>query len=151
MPTISVWIPGLPVGQPRQRHTKTGRNYTPKDHPVQSFRACVGYTVTQEWQGGLWEGGVKLDVVAWFPRPKNKQWKSKLQVAYWHTSKPDADNILKAIQDALTHVLWNDDAQIVSATVSKCVCGAGQQVGVQLIARLLGSDDLGEIGLQTRA
>ena len=35
-----------------------------------------------------------------------------------HTSKPDADNILK-LMDGLTGVVWRDDAQVVEATVTK--------------------------------
>lgn len=35
------------------------------------------------------------------------------------TTKPDLDNVLKAIADACNEIVWKDDKQIVKATVSK--------------------------------
>lgn len=37
----------------------------------------------------------------------------------WHRSKPDLTKLLRSTEDALTGVLWIDDAQIVKAEVSK--------------------------------
>ena len=34
-------------------------------------------------------------------------------------TKPDTDNILKIVKDALNGVLWKDDAQVVSDKVEK--------------------------------
>ena len=36
-----------------------------------------------------------------------------------HTVKPDCDNLVKAILDALNGVAWYDDAQIVDLQVKK--------------------------------
>lgn len=124
MKSIKAFVPGLPIAQPRQRHTKGGRNYTPSQHPVQVFKAAVAYAVRQEYQGELWAGPIAMEVSIWFPRPKNKLWKKKRMLPYWHTAKPDADNVLKAIKDALKLVLWLDDAQVCDIHVVKSVCGA---------------------------
>jgi len=35
------------------------------------------------------------------------------------TSKPDGDNNLKLVQDALNEIVWRDDAQVVDARVIK--------------------------------
>lgn len=145
--TLTLWIPGVPIAQPRQKQAKHGKNYTPAKHPVNTFKASLSLAVANQWQGGLWEGPIKLTIVAWFPRPKSKQWKTKAQTAYWHTGRPDGDNILKAVQDALTHVLWVDDAQVSEVTISKAVCGARQTPGVQVLCRLLDSDNLGALGI----
>lgn len=135
MPThtsIKVFVPGLPIAQPRQRHTKDGRNYTPSQHPVQGFKAAVAYAVRQEYQGRLWDGPIALEANIWFPRPKAKQWKSRPMLPYRHIIKPDADNVLKAIKDALKLVLWFDDAQVCDIHITKHVCGADEQPGVWL-------------------
>lgn len=132
MAVIKVFVPVLPIAQPRQRHTKTGHNYTPSKHPVQGFKAIVAYAVKQEYQGQLWDGPVGLEVEFWFPRPKAKQWKNKAMLPYRHTSRPDADNAIKAVKDALTLVVWCDDSQICDESIRKRVCGADQHPGVWL-------------------
>lgn len=35
------------------------------------------------------------------------------------TSRPDGDNYLKAVQDALNEIVWKDDSQIIDARVLK--------------------------------
>lgn len=37
----------------------------------------------------------------------------------WHTSKPDADNVAKAVLDACNGVVFRDDSQIVILTATK--------------------------------
>ena len=37
----------------------------------------------------------------------------------WPIGKPDSTKLLRAVEDALTSVLWEDDAQIVRQTVEK--------------------------------
>lgn len=134
---VRVFIPGLPIAQPRQRHTKEGRNYTPSQHPVQGFKAAVAYAVKQAYQGPLWDGPVSLELQFWFPRPKSKQWKTRAMLSYWHTTKPDIDNLAKSVKDALTNVLWHDDAQVCALEVHKRVCGSQDAPGVWLLVRQL--------------
>jgi Holliday junction resolvase RusA-like endonuclease len=38
-------------------------------------------------------------------------------VLVWHEKKPDLDNLLKALKDALTGLAWRDDSQ-----VCQCYC-----------------------------
>ena len=63
-----------------------------------------------------------INVIAYFPIPKSKS--KKVQEAMENgdlrpTKKPDCDNILKIICDALNGIAYKDDAQIVSANISK--------------------------------
>lgn len=43
----------------------------------------------------------------------------KPSAPHWHTSKPDLIKLLRSTEDALTGILWMDDAQIVQTTLSK--------------------------------
>ena len=47
------------------------------------------------------------------PRPK------RLKVRRKHTTRPDVDKLARCILDALTGVVWKDDAQVISLRASK--------------------------------
>ena len=61
----------------------------------------------------------------------------------WHTSKPDYDNIAKAITDALTKAgIWADDAQVAIGSVVKRYVGDGEQPRAEIsIEELPGTPD----------
>lgn len=48
----------------------------------------------------------------------------KASAPKWPTSKPDCTKLLRGLEDALTSIVWRDDAQIVEQSVSK---GYGQR------------------------
>ena len=43
----------------------------------------------------------------------------KDKAPFWHTSRPDSTKLLRAVEDALTGVLWEDDALIAKQCVTK--------------------------------
>jgi Holliday junction resolvase RusA-like endonuclease len=68
------------------------------------------------------ENPVALLVHAFKPIPESwsKTDKAKAEAgAILPTSKPDGDNYLKAVQDALNEIVWKDDSQVVDARVIK--------------------------------
>lgn len=73
------------------------------------------------------EGPLKICVRATYLTPKSWS-KSKRQNTYWKTSKPDASNLLKLVEDALNGVAFLDDAQIVEATVQKTYAPIAQTI-----------------------
>lgn len=54
-----------------------------------------------------------------------------------HAKKPDASNVLKAVEDAGTGVLWLDDAQIALLHVHKRIAAQGDAPRVELQIREL--------------
>lgn len=50
--------------------------------------------------------------------PKRKQ-AAALAGTEYPTKKPDADNVIKAIFDALNGVVWHDDTRVVDMVVRK--------------------------------
>jgi len=67
-------------------------------------------------------GPVYLSVTATFPIAKSwpVQKKQLAETGFlWHTARPDSDNILKIVCDALNEILWLDDSQICLAKISK--------------------------------
>ncbi len=58
---------------------------------------------------------VILTVMFRMPRPKYH----KSGIHYPHTKKPDLDNLVKSVKDAMTKSMYQDDSQIIIETVSK--------------------------------
>ena len=126
-----------PVGQPRHRVGTIGgksRLYLPSRHPVHAFKRAIREACGKRIKV---PGAIEIVVNAWFPRPKSKTWKTRPMPWYRHTGKPDADNVLKAVLDALNGFAWVDDAQISTATVRKFVCGGDDVSRVEILIRSL--------------
>lgn len=129
---IQFFIPGTPIPQPRQRHAMIGghvRNYTPTKHPVNAFKASARMAARQAYQGPPLEGPIELRVLFLMPRPKRMQWKTRPMPREWHTGKPDCENIIKSLQDALTGLVWVDDAQVCRLMAEKFYCRGDEQPG----------------------
>jgi Holliday junction resolvase RusA-like endonuclease len=65
---------------------------------------------------------LSINVAAYYgiPASASKRKKQGMELgAVRPTKKPDADNILKVVADSLNQVAYRDDAQIVTAIVSK--------------------------------
>jgi crossover junction endodeoxyribonuclease RusA len=132
---IWFFVPGLPVAQPRQRHANIGghvRNYIPKSDPVHTFKATVRMSCQQalpdDWTP---DGPMRVSAEFVFPRPKSMTKKSGNEREPKIT-KPDLDNLTKALYDALTGVAWNDDKQVYDEDISKWVAGDVDKVGVTI-------------------
>jgi Holliday junction resolvase RusA-like endonuclease len=66
------------------------------------------------------EGPVRLRIVAYFEMPRSWSKRKKAQMdGQYHTQKPDADNVMKAVKDALDEVAWNDDCQVADVRAVK--------------------------------
>lgn len=118
---IEFTVPGIPVGKGRARAAVRGghvRMFTPAK--TVSYEAQLKHFAQEAMTlAGLkpMEGPLRVSVEAVFP--KAASWsKKKAAETYWHTSKPDADNLIKCL-DGLNGVVWRDDAQVASTMVVK--------------------------------
>lgn len=76
------------------------------------------------------EGPLQLNVSFLFARPKGHRGKNgdvRKGAPCWPIVRPDTTKLVRAIEDALTGIVWGDDAQIVQQTASKSY-GAGDEV-----------------------
>ncbi len=83
-------------------------------------------------------GPLCCDAVFLFPRDKNKIWKTKPMVHYWHDVRPDRDNLEKAVLDALNGLVWHDDSQICAGTIYKVRADWRNEPGTWLRVEQLG-------------
>ncbi|NDD52854.1 RusA family crossover junction endodeoxyribonuclease [bacterium] len=109
---IAFVVPGEPIAQPRQRHTKTGRNYIPADHPIHAWKKAIAFWCPAKY---LFEGSVELRVDFHMKRPKSMK-PGQVKPC---TKKPDLDNLYKAVADALNGIAYIDDSQIIKVVASK--------------------------------
>jgi len=118
-----------PIGQPRHRiSTRSGfaKMYLPTRHEVHGFKRAIK-TAWLNLKVLPSQKAVFVAIEAFFHRPKARTWKRRPNPRYPHTSKPDIDNVAKAVMDALNKLAWIDDSQVSRLEVSKTVC-AGDDV-----------------------
>jgi len=115
-------IPPKPA--PRPRVTKHG-TFNPKDYTEYKRLIRMQTKIAKPL-----EGAIKLSVVFQFKKPKSWS-KKKRAAAYWHTQKPDTDNLLKGIKDALNKLAYWDDSQICDLDAVK-VWGETDKIVVEL-------------------
>ena len=115
---------GIPVAKGRPKFAKRGNfvtSYTPQDTVNYENLVRLSYQQSCDELRVL-QGEVSMKIDAFFPIPKSTS-KKKHQLmaigAIQHTKKPDADNVAKAICDALNKIAYVDDSQIVSLEVNK--------------------------------
>lgn len=123
---IAFRVDAVPVSQPRPRSiVQNGKLLVfsaKKEHPVNAFKATVRLAAAQEYSGPPLDTPVKLHVMFVLPRPAKRDGrKHKNDDRYWHTKKPDLDNLEKSVKDALTGLIWKDDSQVCAAQKTKVV------------------------------
>lgn len=124
---IEFQVPAVPVAEPRKRVGKFRNQYTPSKHKVHDFKATVKLAAAQVWEGAPTIEPVKCDVVFVLPRPKSLIWKTRDMPRIPHTKKPDRDNLDKAVLDSLSGLIWKDDCQVWSGTITKWIASGDEQ------------------------
>lgn len=111
---VEFTVPGL-HGKDRPRMTKTGHVYTPK--ATQNFEELVQFCCRMAHRGVVKpaEGPVSVTIKAYHPIPRSapKYKREKmLSGALVPVTKPDADNVIKIVLDALNGMAYRDDKQV---------------------------------------
>lgn len=106
-------VTGKVVGKQRVRVTKSGHAYTPDKTREKERQIAEAY---KESGGKMLKGPVAVYVDTFRQIPKSKPKKLTCEP---DTYKPDADNILKLVLDALNGVAYSDDSQVIMCGVTK--------------------------------
>jgi len=102
-------IPIKPIAKGRPRFSN-GHTYTPqrtRDYEAEIARYMEQAVIENDW------------ICDDSPIAIRVQFSFKSKKADFHTSRPDLDNLYKAITDAGNGILYNDDSQIFRATIEK--------------------------------
>lgn len=115
-------VPGTPQGKGRPRFSsKSNTTYTPPNS--RAYEATVGRMALVGMRGReQFSGPLHMDMRAHFAIPAS--WSKDRKTAALlgllkPTSKPDIDNLLKAVADGMNGIVYADDAAIVSFSCSK--------------------------------
>lgn len=122
---ISFTVYGDPVAQGRPRFSTAG-GFVKAYDPAKSrdYKQYIKLAATEYAPKVLWEGPLCIVITAYRGMPKYISGVPAKAAAAERgdilpTSKPDADNYLKGVKDALKGVIWKDDSQVVDAYVGK--------------------------------
>ena len=129
---IKFTVPGVPVGKGRPRFTRTGHAYTPEKTAAyeEKVRLCWKTQTGSGFAGGV---PLKASIIAYFPIPKSASKKKAAAMdGTFHTSRPDADNVAKAILDALNGYLYPDDSAVQIDRCWKVYTNGAPRVEVEI-------------------
>lgn len=123
---IEFKVEGPPIGKGRPKAVRMGnavRMYTPKK--TAEYETDIAFEAVKVMGDAKpVETPVSVGVLAYYPIPAS--WSKKRQQAAYEGAlipgKPDLDNVLKAVLDALNGVFYKDDKQVVRMVCSKRYC-----------------------------
>lgn len=136
---VEFFVPGQPTAKGRPKFSTRGgfaKAYTPAK--TVNYESHVRYAAAEAMKGAApMMSPISLNVRIGLQIPASWSGKRKKLAAEGliaATKKPDADNVLKAIKDAINGVVWGDDSQVVSISVAK---EYDETPGVRVIASAL--------------
>lgn len=124
MQSIRFEIPGKPIGKARPRVTMRGgyaRAYTPER--TKEFENRIKDAYIEKYGYQKMSGALAIDVIAWFEPPAStskKNRKAMINGDVPYSKKPDTDNVIKAVLDALNGVAYDDDSYVIAVYGFKC-------------------------------
>jgi len=122
---VEVVIPGEPIGQGRPRFARRGTFVTAYDPPKSrdwksGARACMMAALPEPARLPFPAGkALTVTVHAVFSRPAGSYSKRTPKGREVKITRPDTENVVKAVLDAGTGTLWHDDSQVWRLTAWK--------------------------------
>lgn len=109
------------MGQPRPKFARIGngvRTYDPAK--AGRYKADIRAQVLSK-PHSIMEGPLVMICEFYMMHPKAHYNTKGLKntAPLWHEKKPDLDNMIKAVKDALKGIVWRDDSQVCSLYASK--------------------------------
>lgn len=149
MTPIRFTVHGVPVAQPRVKARATliggvaqARVHTPST--ADDWKRLVMIAAQRHMPAEPIDEAVAVTLRFWFPRPMahfgtgKYAGQLKQHAPVVHTSRPDVDNLAKAVLDALVScTLLVRDERVAVLTVRKLYCDPGQRPGCEIVIRYL--------------
>lgn len=148
-PTISFFVEGLakPAGSKRAFALKKGGVFTGRVgvtddcEKSKDWKASVQQAAIPMRPESPWTCALSIRVTFYMPRIRAHYRTGKQShilrddCPAYHTVKPDSTKLLRGLEDALTGIMWRDDAQIAHQVVTKVYSDRiGAQVTISELA-----------------
>ena len=140
-PALSFFVPGIPKTSGSKRaFMRPGMRFpiiTEDCKGSKDWRGDVKRFALQAYSGEPMEGPLELTLSFTMPRPKGhlrSNGQVKPGAPLWHEKKPDVLKMARAVEDALTGILWRDDSQIAYERLTKSY---GNHIGCDIIVKRL--------------
>lgn len=149
--SASFHVDGIPKAQPRPRAfaRRFGDKFQARVYDAgtaEGWKSCVAAASLPHRPASPLTGPVALVVEFLLPRPKNRCRRADNPGLVHCTTKPDIENLVKAVMDAMTQCgWWVDDSQVVELEASKCWHEIGGRPGAVIRVR-----DLAAVGAGVR-
>jgi Holliday junction resolvase RusA-like endonuclease len=117
---IEFTVPGEPVAKARPRVTKSGLTFTPAK--TVNYETLVKEMFAIECKNQYLEGEIKAEMDFYFTIPKSTSRKKRALMISGEirpVKRPDTDNVIKSVTDAINGLAYNDDSQIVEIVARK--------------------------------
>ena len=126
--TVEFFVPGRPIAQGSKRHVGRGILVeSAKD--LGPWRERVALAAHNAMNGQpLLDGPISLVLEFVLPRPKSAPKRSTPPAV----KRPDVDKLTRACFDALTGVIFSDDAQVIDIYASKRIAEIGETAGAHI-------------------
>ena len=109
---IEFTVPGVPIGKGRPRFTRDGNAHTPQKTREYEDKVVLCWKC-QSGKGFAARVPLIAHIAAYFSVPKSaSKAKRAAMEGKYHMARPDADNICKAILDALNQHAYPDDSAV---------------------------------------
>lgn len=120
---ISLTLPIAPVAWQRVNRGAYGQAYVPNE--TRAFKRQAAVLARRSYSGPPLDVPLRLAVRFVLKPPKRVRWKLP-------AVKPDLDNFLKSVKDALEGVVWVNDSRLCEITMCKVYDWTGQGPRIEL-------------------
>ncbi len=130
IPPIRFFVPGKPIaGGSKTAYVIPGTGRASVTEAAgqrnKDWRVMVAFHCREVFRLPALTGPLELSIEFRMPRPQNHYGTGrnkgvlKPTAPKYHTTRPDSVKLTRALEDALTHILWRDDSQNVILRVVK--------------------------------
>ena len=122
----------VPEGRPRAS-VIAGHAHLRADPKSKEWRRFAAQVFREKWDEAPLDGAVSILITAVSKRPKSLLRKKDPEGRMWCPKKPDADNIAKAVMDALVEGgVLRDDAYVTGLSVETLYAAKGEGPSVSV-------------------